>query len=364
MVKIIHGADFHLDSPFRGLSPERAVQRRQEQRELLDRLVDLCREEEVQLLLLAGDLLDSASTFYETNQALSAALARTGAQVFIAPGNHDFYQARSPYALLRWPDNVHIFTGGWERVALPELGCVVYGAAFTAPRAERSLLEDFVPEEDAGLTRLMVLHGEVDAPAGQYDPITTQQLARSGMDYAALGHVHACSGLRQAGQTFWAYPGCPEGRGFDELGEKGVLLGSVDRGAARLDFVPLCKRRYEIVTVDVTGADSAAAALTAALPRLGREDICRVVLTGESQEESIDLDALAPLLEGHCWQGELRDQTTLRRDLWARQGEDSLTGLFLREMALRLERCGDAERPALERAVRFGLAALEGGEDR
>ena len=35
MLKIIHGADFHLDSPFAGLAPERAAQRREEQRALL-----------------------------------------------------------------------------------------------------------------------------------------------------------------------------------------------------------------------------------------------------------------------------------------------------------------------------------------
>ena len=362
MVRIIHAADFHLDSPFRGLSPERAVLRRQEQRELLDRLADLCRERETEVLLLAGDLLDSASTFYETNQALAAALERTGARVFIAPGNHDFYQLRSPYAVMKWPDNVHIFTGGWERVPLPELGCVVYGAAFTAPRQEHSLLADFAPEEDEGLVRLMVLHGDTDTAQSPYDPIAPEQLALSGMDYAALGHIPAHNGVHRAGNTCWAYPGCPEGRGFDELGEKGVLCGTVDRGAVRLDFVPLCKRKYEIVTADVTGADSAAAAVESILPRLGKEDICRVLLTGESREEHIDTRALAALLEGHCWQGEVRDRTALRRDLWGRQGEDSLTGLFLREMALRLEHCAPEERRVLERAVRFGMSALEGGD--
>lgn len=360
MVKIVHGADFHLDSPFRGLTPEQAVQRRREQRELLDRLAVLCRERETDILLLAGDLLDSASTFYETNQALAAALERTGARVFIAPGNHDFYQSRSPYAAMAWPDNVHIFTGGWERVPLPELGCVVYGAAFTAPWQEESLLDGFTPEEDGELKRLMVVHGEVDAPRGRYNPITSAQLARSGMDYAALGHIHAASGLQRAGSTCWAYPGCPEGRGFDELGEKGVLCGTVGRREVRMEFVPLCKRKYEIVPVDVTGADSAAAAVERVLPRLGREDICRILLTGESREDNIDLEALTALLAGHCWQGEVRDRTTLGRDLWARQGEDSLTGLFLQEMARRLEGCSEEERPALERAVRFGISALEG----
>ena len=30
MIKLIHGADFHLDSPFSGLAPDQAAQRRRE----------------------------------------------------------------------------------------------------------------------------------------------------------------------------------------------------------------------------------------------------------------------------------------------------------------------------------------------
>ena len=87
MLKIIHGADFHLDSPFSGLTPERAAQRRGEQRELLEDLAALVREREADLVLLAGDLLDSERVFRETAQALRTALANIPCPVFIAPGN-------------------------------------------------------------------------------------------------------------------------------------------------------------------------------------------------------------------------------------------------------------------------------------
>ena len=38
MLRFLHAADFHLDSPFRSLAPEQAVARRRESRELLERL--------------------------------------------------------------------------------------------------------------------------------------------------------------------------------------------------------------------------------------------------------------------------------------------------------------------------------------
>ncbi len=121
-VKIVHAADFHLDSAFGALSAEQARQRRRESRELLTRLCNYVNQNGVDLVLLAGDLFDSDTTYRETLEALSEALGAMQARVFIAPGNHDPYSAKSPYATLAWPENVHVFTSKTvERVELPEL---------------------------------------------------------------------------------------------------------------------------------------------------------------------------------------------------------------------------------------------------
>ena len=89
MLKVLHGAAFHLDSPFSGLKPDAAARRRGEQRELLARLTDLAREREADLVLLSGDLLDGDLVFRETVQALARALGEIPCPVFLAPGNHD-----------------------------------------------------------------------------------------------------------------------------------------------------------------------------------------------------------------------------------------------------------------------------------
>ena len=153
-VKIVHAADFHLDSAFGALSAEQARQRRRESRELLTRLCNYVNQNGVDLVLLAGDLFDSDTTYRETLEALSEALGAMQARVFIAPGNHDPYSAKSAYATLSWPENVHVFTSKTvERVELPELGCAVYGAAFTAPVQDESLLAGFRALEDDGAAR-------------------------------------------------------------------------------------------------------------------------------------------------------------------------------------------------------------------
>ena len=363
MLHILHAADLHLDAPFTGLSPDQARQRRSEQRDLLERLADLARERRADLVLLAGDLFDSGDTYAETTQVLARALGRTGCPVCIAPGNHDFCGARSPYRVLSWPDNVHIFSRlTLEPLELPDRTCTVWGAAFSTPAREDSPLSGFAAPAD-GRVHLGVLHGEVDGK-GRYGPLPREEIAASGLTYLALGHVHACSGLQWAGRTAWAYPGCPEGRGFDELGEKGCLWVTIDdEGQVEAEFVPLARRRYRVVEVDLTGTETPEAALAASLPADAREDILRFVLTGESGLEGIDLAPLEALAAGCCWSAQVRDRTRVRRDLWDRAEEDTLTGLFLRTMRARLSAAGPEERETLELAVRFGLAALEHGED-
>ena len=356
-MKLIHGADFHLDAPFAALSPEKARQRRAEQRQLLSRLADLAEEEGADLVLLSGDLLDGGETYQETVEALSHALGQIKAPVFIAPGNHDPYGPRSAYAGTAWPDNVHIFTSVQpEGVELPELGCVVHGAAFTTPQADRSPLMGFSAPRD-GRIHLMTLHGDV-AGQGRYGPIRPEDIAASGLTYLALGHIHACSGMQQAGETCWAYPGCPEGRGFDETGEKGVLAVTVDdQGAVSVRFVPLAGRRYEIVEADVTGRDSAEEALREVLPASPTGDCCRILLTGQRSFGTPDLAALTALAQPSYFSVSVRDNTRPLRDLWQRAGEDSLTGLVLRALK------GEKDLEDRELAARFALAALEHGED-
>ena len=358
---LLHAADLHLDSPFAGLSPDKAVQRRREQRELLTRLAELVRRHGVELVLLSGDVLDGAGLYADTGEALCRALGQMGVPVFLAPGNHDLAPL---YDSLPLPDNVTVFRRETvESVELPGLNTVVHGRGFSSAAPAPFAGLGFTAPED-GKTHILCLHGDVGGTNPRYGPIPPEALAASRVTYAALGHVHQFSGLHRAGDTVWAYPGCPEGRGFDETGDKGVYLGQIDdRGQVSLEFVPLARRRYLTPTLDITGQDPEAA-LRAFLPTARGEDIVRLTLVGERDENNEpDLTALTALASGYFYSAALYDQTTLPQALWARQEEDTLTGLFLRAMARRIQAAGPDQRPLLERAARFGLAALEGREE-
>ncbi len=338
MIKILHSADWHLDAPMSGHSPEATEYLRRELRKIPEKIGTLCKAESCDLLLLSGDLFDGAWSA-DTLRTVQKVLADAAIPVFIAPGNHDFYSPDSPYAAPGWSDNVTIFKNSkLESIALEQLDCRIYGGGFTAMDCP-ALLQDF---QAAGTEayHIAVLHGEVDAAASAYDPISKEQLKASALHYAALGHIHKGSSLR-AGETLCAWPGCPMGRGFDELGTKGVILVTLDEDV-KASFLPLDTPRF--YDEEVEAGDNPRDAVASLLPALPTEDFYRITLTGYSS--FVDMAALQFPHVPHLT---LRDHTRPELDLWSSVGEDTLEGVFFGL----LKQASDSESEALQAKARL-----------
>lgn len=361
-IKILHCADMHLDSPFEGLASGKASLRRREQRELLRRLVELALSEKVDLMLLSGDLLDSDNTYYETGEELNQCLRGLSIPVFIAPGNHDYYSPKSPYARLKLPSNVYVFNKSeMEYLPLPQLGVRVYGAAFTEKRSG-ALLRGFTAEREEGTMNILCIHGEVGVKDSNYNPISIEDIENSGMDYIALGHIHKASGLLKAGETWYSWPGCPEGRGFDECGTRGFVVLTLDgTHCTGASFVPFAKRTLHDLTLDVTEVNDGLYAVEQALGSLvcdiSRDDLVRVTLTGRDHGV-LDLRYLSARLSERFFHAELRDDRTPACDLTPREGDQTLRAAFVRAVA-----ASDMTEKEKAAILRCGLAALEGKED-
>lgn len=325
-MKLLHSADWHLDAPFTGRSPEEAEVLRRAQLRLPEQVAAAANRQGCQLLLLAGDLFDGPYTRASLD-ALRYALEDAAMPVFIAPGNHDFYGPESPW-MEDFPGNVHLFKGNWESVSPPGLGCRVYGAAFTGPQAP-ALLEGF-SAGDGEEYSIGLLHGDPLQADSPYCPVTAAQAEASNLDYLALGHIHQTGSFRR-GRTLCAWPGCPMGRGFDETGPKGVVVAELGK-ETRAEFLPLDTPRFYDWTV--AAEPDPEAALAAALPAGGSGDFFRVTLTGE--QPAFSPEALAAKFPQfpHL---ELRDRTRPPLDLWAPAGEDTLEGILFRLLRQRLE---------------------------
>lgn len=353
-MKLLHSADWHLDSPIVGRTPEQAAFLRQQLLALPAKIVAAAKKEGCDMMLLSGDLFDGAYT-RESLDAVRTALGDAGMPVFIAPGNHDFSAPDSCYLTHVWPENVHIFTQDhMTAVTVPQLHCWVCGAGFTGTYSE-TLLDGF-RAEDSDMPTIGVLHGDPTQVTSPYCPITEQQVQDSGLDYLALGHIHKGGSFR-AGKTLCAWPGCPMGRGFDEQGEKGVLIVTLENKTASTRFVAIDAPRFYDWEVSV--GEDAAVALRSVLPPVGSDDFYRITLTGECA--SIDTDMLLqdfsrfPNLE-------LRDRTVPPIDLWATAGEDTLEGTYFSLLRQALEHADEVETERILLAARLSRKILDNQE--
>lgn len=352
-MKILHSADWHLDAPLHSLTEDQAKYLRRELLDIPGRVAELCRREGCQMMLLAGDIFDGPASS-ESVQAVREALEDAAVPVFIAPGNHDYYWEKSPWYTEDWPENVYIFKKNQlESVTVEALSCRIYGAAFTGPESA-GVLQDFQAEGNEKHC-VAVLHGDPTSPTSPYCPITAGQIQESGLDYLALGHIHA-AGSFQAGATLAAWPGCAMGRGYDETGVKGALVVTLGE-TPQTRFVPIPGPWFYNLTLQA-GTDPLKA-LLAQLPAQGSEDFYRVTFIGEA--EPPDLEAIRSKL---VWYPNLilRDRTRPPVDLWASADEDSLEGAFFR--ILRDAREGQDEETiqTLELAAKISHQILRGQE--
>jgi DNA repair exonuclease SbcCD nuclease subunit len=348
-MKILHSADWHLDSPLCG--KDERLQR--SLNSIPGRLADLVRRHGCDLVLLSGDLFDGPPSSQNV-AALKAALREMQVPVFIAPGNHDYYSASSLWSKEFFPKNVHIFTRStMESVTVPELDCTVYGAGYTYMDCP-PLLQNFRAKGNSRY-HVAVLHGDPMLLGSPYCPITSEQVRQSGLQYLALGHIHRKGSFR-AGKTLCAWPGCPMGRGFDEQGQKGVFIVTLD-STASLEFVPLSAAQFHELTVDVTG--DPIAALEAVLPAAGSEDYFRVTLTGEC--EVLDTQAIGDHFARfpHLT---LKDETSPALDVWASAGEDTLEGTYFGLLRDTLEGKDERSQMLIRQAATISRKLMNGQE--
>ena len=352
-MKILHSADFHLDTPFQGRTAEETAYLKQALLSVPAKVAKCRREEGCDLVLLAGDLFDGAPT-RASIEALQSALEEMEVPVFIAPGNHDFLTPDSPYLTRKWPKNVHIFTSDTiQSVVIPELDCRIYGAGYKSMDC-RGLLEGFHIQGDEKY-HVAVLHGDPTQLRSPYCPVTARQVEESGLDYLALGHIHAGGSFR-AGETLCAWPGSPMGRGYDELNEKGVLVTALkDTATARFEILDTA--RFFDMEVNVCGDPKAA--LEAALPPAGNKHFYRITLTGTARQ--MDLAVLQK--EFSRFQHlQLRDKTLPEGDLWSAIGEDSLEGVFFRLLHDAMEDQPPQVQQELKLAAAISRQILDGQE--
>lgn len=294
--RFVHTADLHLDSPLRSLSLRNEALAEligDATRKALTAIVDLCLEERVDALLIAGDLYDGEQTSMKTARFLAAEMGRldqAGIRTFKIRGNHDAMSRITRELVL--PPSVTVFGDKADVVVLSHSGghIAVHGLSFAKPHAPESLLPKYRPPlSDAVNIGLMHTSLSGSLRHDPYAPCTVEDLHASGFDYWALGHIH--QRMAPAGKAAVIMPGMPQGRDINEAGAKTVSLVTVaDDGSIHIEERLTSIAEFGRVALDITGIEdwrSLAQSITATLEAarssaLSEHFVARLKLTGDS----------------------------------------------------------------------------------
>jgi exonuclease SbcD len=258
LIKILHTADVHLDSPLRSLALRNSDLRdavAAASRSAFRGLVDFAISEQLSAVLISGDLFDGKERSARTGAFLMAELDRlgdAGIKVFYIKGNHD---AENPITgTLDLPAHVHAFDarGGMEPLTDD---IVIHGVSFADRHAPDSLLPRFKPPVP-GAVNIAMLHSSLGGAVGHdiYAPCSLADLAGMGFDYWALGHIHK----RQvhSAAPWIVMPGTPQGRDIGESGPKSATLLTIDQGRIDISEVPSSVVEFAQSELDVTETES------------------------------------------------------------------------------------------------------------
>lgn len=375
--RLLHLADLHLDVSFgnSGTYSNLANLRRENLRDVLKRAFLLAREKNVDAVTLGGDLFESERVTTDTAHFLQQQFAQLAPmRVFVSPGNHDPFTPQSPYNTIAWSHNVHIFREPrLTRVPLAD-DLDLWGAAHDSPAFFQPLLADFhLPDAKPAL---LLLHGTdmrltMGNGKGAFCPFSAADIQRSGFSLALLGHIHRRI-LYPEPNPLLCYPGSPEPLGFDEAYEHSVLFAEWDGRAWQVTPHQIHQWEYRTVELDVggfTSRDQIAERVRAMFEaeRVGKQFALRVKLQG-APHTTLDLDAnaLRAAVGDAFAEVTFQDHTLPPFALDALSREPMTRGVFVKMILAEIENAQRDQnfemQERLERALRFGLLALEGKE--
>lgn len=363
-MKIIHTGDIHIGSAFVGLSPEKAAIRKRELMQNFRSVCEFAYREQVAAVLLVGDLFDE-NVVPSFVQKEVFALIENAAPVcfFYVSGNHDY---GNDLSILKaqgvLPNNLRLFESenGWKSYDLGDEICITGADTRVFSRAF-----DNVPHLPREKFNIMLLHGQtVSGERRNAEDIPLGCLRDKNVDYLALGHIHkpTLQAERLDARGKYRYCGCLEGRGYDEVGDRGFFLLEVKNGALIDErFLSFSTRKVEEVRVDISACKTQLdieRTIEKTIANVNKENCVKIVLCGRyASGLRKELSVLSMRFASRFFHLKMEDVSRLYVDISVYENDKTERGEFIKEVG-RYEMNDDFRAEVIE----LGLAALNGEE--
>ncbi len=371
MIRILHIADLHIDSPFSKYPPSVREKKRQDVLASFRAAIDYIISEEIPVCLIAGDLFDNDTPSDAAKEEVRAGFERAKrCEFFITPGNHDPYTEHGVYATYSFGDNVTVFKSeNIARISYDE-NTDIYGYAFTSRTMSANPFSQLRVAGN-GKINILVAHGDMSSAVSDTCPISQNDIMQCGADYIALGHLHNMAGIKKINDTYYGYSGCLCGRDFGETGEKGGYLCEMSRENGFFTcsslFVPFGVHKYIGHEVDITGSqdDGQTADIISESARVnlwGEDCSLRVRLTGSVQGDYLPRKNAIRAMTRGLYEVEIKDDTIPVFEGGDLENDMTLRGEYFRRIKPMLESGTPEERRTAALALRFGICAMDGGD--
>lgn len=360
-MKFVHIADMHFDSPFVNLSEKDIMGdlRRLEQRKVFKKIIEYIKENNIKYFFISGDLYEhkyiKQSTIDYINK-LFEEIPETN--IYIVPGNHDPYTKNSYYNKYNWSKNVKIFGPKVEKIETQDAN--IYGYGFDDFYCSDSGIEN-IELERTEKPNILIIHGNIDGSTiedMQYNSMSKKMLEEKGFDYVALGHIHKKDYNTEENQKI-VYPGSTISLGFDELGEHGMIVGDVEKNKLETQFIKLDDKQFTKRELNVDNIYSKEE-LIEKINELEIEEnnYVEIILIGNRNFEINKYDLIKYILNNNIIK--IKDNTKIAYNLEKLENENTLKGLFIKEMNKKLKNAEtEEEKEIIEKSIEIGLASLE-----
>ncbi|WP_204194195.1 DNA repair exonuclease [Staphylococcus sp. GDY8P47P] len=256
MIKFIHCADLHLDSPFKSkshLAPSIFEDVQNSAYESFKKIVDTALKEEVDFVLIVGDLFDSENRTLRAEVFLKEQFKRLEKEqifVYVSHGNHDPLTEKITND---WPNNVSVFSNRLETYqAITKDGetIFIHGFSYQHDTSYENKIDEFPSSQGKKGIHIGMLHGTYikSSTKDRYTEFILEDLNQKLYHYWALGHIHERKELSDMPPIH--YPGNIQGRHFGEQGPKGCLLVEGDHLRLNATFIPTQQIRFEEATIN------------------------------------------------------------------------------------------------------------------
>lgn len=330
-MKIIHTADLHLGKLYKGENFEKSKQRREEIWESFKNLINFSNENNIELILISGDLYEREYFTINDFKRLSDLLSQTKANIYIIGGNHDHIDDGSLILSTEFSENVHIFR---DEDYFEYKNIRIYGKTWDKQFGYKS---DLNFKLDKSFKNLLMLHCSVGFDS--HFPIKEEILNSMDFDYIALGHFH---GHKQVAENAY-YSGSLEPLKFRDEGSHGFYVYDLDTEEQK--FIKMAKRSYNIFEYDVTNKsvnkikEDIEKLLNAHL-----EDFNKLILKGISDNTKYIME----LIEGNYYYLKIEDETKFAVD-YSKIAELDSSGII----SNLIEQLNNDEK-----AIKYGIEAL------